>query len=121
MSLSRIDQADQLLMDHKQPTEYRLRLKGDASLPRELSIGLDRHGHFTAHIISKRYRSIAFAYHKMSECQLRVDQNGEYSLLVDHAAFDVTPKEAAEIHATFAPIGLKSELKDESKLEVGPV
>jgi hypothetical protein len=92
-----------------------VRLTGDATLPRELSIGLDRHGHFTAHIISKRYRSIAFAYHKLSECSLRVNHKGEYSINIDHACFDVTPKEAAEIHATFAPLGLKSAFKVEAQ------
>lgn len=89
--------------------EVRLCLKGDASLRRRLIIWFDRRNAWlTVHVLSARSRTVAFVSPKLSECRLEVDPRGDYQLRADLTIFDVTPKEAAKIHATFAPLGLKS-------------
>lgn len=87
----------------------RVLLKGDASLPRRLHIELDRkHGYFTAHVLSKRCLTVAFASEKLTECRLDDYAGGQHRLWVHLTAFGVTPAEAATIHEKFAPLGLNS-------------
>ncbi len=93
----------------------RLTLKGDKTLPRQLVLTLGD-GQFTAQAFAPEpypnYRSIGFAYHPFKGCRMdaRVEVNDclFYTVWVGDACFDVTAQEAAEIHSTFAPLGLRS-------------
>jgi hypothetical protein len=91
-----------------------VRLTGDATLPRELWVRLNPYGYLVVTLFRKEAhlepaRSIAFICLKMDEkCRLDRSERGEYTLWVGDAGFDLTQDEAGEIHATFAPLGLKS-------------
>jgi hypothetical protein len=90
-----------------------LKLTGDVTLPRELWVRLNPYGYLVVSIYRRGShlepaRSIAFIILKVGECHLQRSERGEYTLRVGEALFDVTQKEAAQMHATFAPLGLKS-------------
>ena len=94
------------------PAEPRLKLRGDKSLPRELVVTL-RTGDLFAQVFALKshpdFRSIAFTYQPLRECRVDLKDNREYTLWVGFAGFDLTAAEAAEIHSTFAPLGLRSQ------------
>ncbi len=89
--------------------------EGETSLPRQLVLTYSTFDYLCAAVYARSkkarmtLRTIAYAHLKMHECRLELDSaEEEYTLWVGHTAFDVTRAEAATIHATFAPLGLKS-------------
>jgi hypothetical protein len=89
------------------PDKGCITLKGKS---RELLIRLSFWGDLCVSVYARKRTigsgSLAFAYREIAKC--RLDNEGGWSLWVGNANFTVTPKEADEIHATFAPLGLKS-------------
>jgi hypothetical protein len=84
-----------------------LRLPYSPQYPRVLNVELSAGGYIWANVRSKQYVTLCSTNVPLSGCYLDVSVHGCEFLVVGDAVFLLSIKEAAQIRATFEPLGLR--------------
>jgi hypothetical protein len=94
-----------------------LMLKGKSPLRRNLDLRVSMNGYLSAALYVRcrppgYTQTLAYCNEKIANCYLHSNVNGQFSLWLNHAAFDISEAEARQIREKFEPLGLRIEKVD---------